>query len=72
MVQGTAKVTVGDVEKLVRENESVYIFATQWHRLENPGRVPLELIEVQIGTYLGEDDILRTDDVYHRTAEETK
>jgi mannose-1-phosphate guanylyltransferase/mannose-6-phosphate isomerase len=72
VVQGTAKVTVGDVEKLVRENESVYIFATQWHRLENPGRVPLELIEVQIGTYLGEDDILRTDDVYHRAAEETR
>jgi mannose-1-phosphate guanylyltransferase/mannose-6-phosphate isomerase len=72
VVQGTAKVTVGEVERLVRENESVYIFATQWHRLENPGRVPLELIEVQIGTYLGEDDIVRTDDVYHRAAEETK
>ena len=72
VVQGTAKVTVGDTVKLVRENESVYIFSTQWHRLENPGRVPLELIEVQIGTYLGEDDIVRTDDVYHRAAEETK
>ena len=72
VVQGTAKVVIGDIEKLVRENESVYIFATQWHRLENPGKVPLELIEVQIGTYLGEDDIMRTDDVYHRTAEETK
>jgi mannose-1-phosphate guanylyltransferase / mannose-6-phosphate isomerase len=71
-VQGTAKVVIGDIEKLVRENESVYIFATQWHRLENPGKVPLELIEVQIGTYLGEDDIMRTDDVYRRTAEETK
>lgn len=72
VVQGTAKVVVGDTEKLVRENESVYIFATQWHRLENPGKVPLELIEVQIGTYLGEDDIVRTDDVYNRAAEETK
>ncbi len=72
VVQGTAKVVIGDIEKLVRENESVYIFATQWHRLENPGKVPLELIEVQIGTYLGEDDIMRTDDVYHRTADETK
>jgi mannose-1-phosphate guanylyltransferase / mannose-6-phosphate isomerase len=72
VVQGTAKVVIGDIEKLVRENESVYIFATQWHRLENPGKVPLELIEVQIGTYLGEDDILRTDDVYHRAPEETK
>ena len=72
VVQGTAKVVIGDIEKLVRENESVYIFATQWHRLENPGKVPLELIEVQIGSYLGEDDIMRSDDVYHRTPEETK
>ena len=72
MVQGTAKVTVGDNAKLVRENESVYIFSTQWHRLENPGRVPLELIEVQIGTYLGEDDIVRDGDIYNRAAEETK
>jgi mannose-1-phosphate guanylyltransferase/mannose-6-phosphate isomerase len=72
VVQGTAKVVVGEVEKLVRENESVYIFATQWHRLENPGRVPLELIEVQIGTYLGEDDIVRTEDVYKRHPDETR
>jgi mannose-1-phosphate guanylyltransferase/mannose-6-phosphate isomerase len=72
VVQGTARVVVGDMEKLVRENESVYIFATQWHRLENPGKVPLELIEVQIGSYLGEDDIMRTDDIYHRAPEETK
>ncbi|HVY41842.1 MAG TPA: mannose-1-phosphate guanylyltransferase/mannose-6-phosphate isomerase, partial [Hyphomicrobiaceae bacterium] len=50
----------------------VYIFATQWHRLENPGKVPLEIIEVQIGSYLGEDDIVRTDDIYHRAPEETK
>jgi mannose-1-phosphate guanylyltransferase / mannose-6-phosphate isomerase len=71
VVQGTAKVTVGDTETLVRENESVYIIATQWHRLENPGRVPLELIEVQIGTYLGEDDIIRSEDVYHRNPDET-
>lgn len=72
VVQGTAKVVIGEIEKLVRENESVYIFATQWHRLENPGKVPLELIEVQIGSYLGEDDIMRGDDVYHRAPEETK
>ena len=72
VVQGTAKVVIGDIEKLVRENESVYIFATQWHRLENPGKVPLEIIEVQIGTYLGEDDIQRTDDIYRRAPEETK
>lgn len=72
VVQGTAKVVIGDIEKLVRENESVYIFSTQWHRLENPGKVPVEIIEVQIGSYLGEDDILRTDDIYHRAADETK
>ncbi len=72
VVQGTAKVVVGDIEKLVRENESVYIFATQWHRLENPGKVPLELIEVQIGSYLGEDDIVRTDDIYQRAPDETR
>lgn len=72
VVQGTAKIQIGEIEKLVRENESVYIFATQWHRLENPGKVPLELIEVQIGSYLGEDDILRSDDVYHRAPDETK
>ena len=67
-----AKVVVGTEEKLVRENESVYIVATQWHRLENPGKTPLELIEVQIGSYLGEDDIIRSDDVYNRGPEETR
>ena len=72
VVHGTAKVTIGDSEKLVRENESVYIFATQWHRLENPGKVPLEIIEIQIGTYVGEDDIVRSDDIYRRAADETK
>jgi mannose-1-phosphate guanylyltransferase/mannose-6-phosphate isomerase len=72
VVQGTALVMIDGVEKLVRENESVYITATQWHRLENPGKVPLELIEVQLGTYLGEDDIIRSDDVYHRAPEETR
>jgi mannose-1-phosphate guanylyltransferase/mannose-6-phosphate isomerase len=72
VVHGTAKVTVGQEERLVRENESVYITATQWHRLENPGKAPLEMIEVQIGTYLGEDDIVRADDMYNRQAHETK
>jgi len=72
VVQGTARVTVDGTETLVRENESVYIVATQWHRLENPGKVPLELIEVQIGTYLGEDDIIRSDDIYHRAGDETR
>ena len=72
VVKGTAKVTVGDDVRFARENESLYIQATQWHRLENPGKVPLELIEVQIGSYLGEDDIVRGDDIYNRAAEETK
>ncbi|HWB47257.1 MAG TPA: mannose-1-phosphate guanylyltransferase/mannose-6-phosphate isomerase [Hyphomicrobiaceae bacterium] len=72
VVHGTAKVTVGDEEKLVYENQSVYIVATQWHRLENPGKTPLEMIEVQIGSYLGEDDIVRADDVYNRSPDETK
>lgn len=72
VVQGTAKVTVDGSERLVQENESVYIVATQWHRLENPGKIPLELIEVQVGTYLGEDDIIRSDDVYARAPDETK
>lgn len=72
VVQGTARVVIGDKESLVRENESVYIVATQWHRLENPGKVPLELIEVQMGSYLGEDDIIRSDDIYKRSADETK
>jgi mannose-1-phosphate guanylyltransferase/mannose-6-phosphate isomerase len=72
VVQGTAEVSIGDKEQLVRENESVYIFATQWHRLQNPGKVPVEIIEVQIGSYLGEDDIMRTDDIYNRQPDETK
>jgi mannose-1-phosphate guanylyltransferase/mannose-6-phosphate isomerase len=72
VVSGTARVTIGDCTKLVQENESVYVTATQWHRLENPGKVDLELIEVQLGSYLGEDDIVRTDDIYHRAADETR
>ncbi len=72
VVQGTAKVTVGETSRLVRENESVYIRGTEWHRLENPGKVPLEVIEVQIGSYLGEDDIVRSDDVYRRAHDETR
>jgi mannose-1-phosphate guanylyltransferase/mannose-6-phosphate isomerase len=72
VVQGTATVEIDGVEKLVRENESVYIVATQWHRLANPGKVPLRLIEVQTGTYFGEDDIIRSDDVYRRAPDETR
>jgi mannose-1-phosphate guanylyltransferase/mannose-6-phosphate isomerase len=66
VVKGTAKVTCGDKTFLVHENESTYISAGQNHRLENDGVIPLELIEVQNGSYLGEDDIVRFDDVYGR------
>jgi mannose-1-phosphate guanylyltransferase / mannose-6-phosphate isomerase len=66
VVHGVAEVTVGDEVRLVHENESAYIPIGAVHRLANPGKIPLELIEVQVGSYLGEDDILRFDDVYHR------
>ena len=63
---GTARVTLGDEVKMVHENESVFIPMTTKHRLENPGRIPLEIIEVQNGKYLEEDDIVRFDDEYER------
>jgi mannose-1-phosphate guanylyltransferase/mannose-6-phosphate isomerase len=66
VVRGTARVTRGDESFLLTENESTYIPPGTRHRLENPGRLPLELIEVQSGSYLGEDDIVRFDDVYGR------
>ena len=66
VVSGTAKVTKGDETFLVTENESTYIPLGTTHRLENPGRVELEMIEVQSGSYLGEDDIVRFEDVYGR------
>lgn len=67
VVQGTAKVTVDDDVRLVTENQSVYIPLGAVHRMENPGKVPMVLIEVQTGPYLGEDDIVRYQDVYART-----
>lgn len=66
VVSGTARVTNGERSYLVTENESTYIPIGQVHSLENPGRIPLELIEVQSGSYLGEDDIVRVEDVYGR------
>lgn len=66
VVRGTAKVTRGDETVLVSENQSTFIPLGTKHRLENPGRVPLEMIEVQSGSYLGEDDIVRFEDVYGR------
>ena len=67
VVCGTAKVTIGEKEQLVAENQSVYIPIGEKHCLENPGKLPLELIEVQSGSYLGEDDIVRFEDRYGRT-----
>ncbi len=66
VVKGTARVTRGEEVFLLSENESTYIPIGMKHRLENPGKVPLEIIEVQSGIYLGEDDIVRYDDVYAR------
>ena len=66
VVEGTAKVTIGEEVQLVSENQSVYIPLGAVHRMENPGKVPLTLIEVQTGSYFGEDDIIRYEDVYAR------
>jgi mannose-1-phosphate guanylyltransferase/mannose-6-phosphate isomerase len=66
VVSGTAKVTVDDKVELLGENQSIYIPLGAKHRMENPGKVPMVLIEVQTGSYLGEDDIIRYEDVYAR------
>jgi mannose-1-phosphate guanylyltransferase/mannose-6-phosphate isomerase len=66
VVSGTARVTIGEEARLVTENQSVYVPLGAVHRLENPGKVPMVLIEVQTGAYLGEDDIIRYEDVYAR------
>jgi len=67
VVEGTARVTVDDEVRLVTENQSVYIPLGAVHRMENPGKVPMVLIEVQTGSYVGEDDIIRYEDVYARS-----
>ena len=69
IVSGTARVTRGTETMLLSENQSIYIPVGETHRLENPGKVPLQLIEVQTGSYLGEDDIVRVDDEWHRERE---
>ncbi|MDF1671603.1 MAG: mannose-1-phosphate guanylyltransferase/mannose-6-phosphate isomerase [Roseovarius sp.] len=66
VVQGTAKVTVDDTVTLVSENQSIYVPLGAIHRMENPGKVEMVLIEVQTGSYLGEDDIVRYEDIYNR------
>ena len=67
VVSGTARVTCGDKISLLSENESTYIPIGMNHRLENPGKLPLHIIEVQSGSYLGEDDIVRFEDIYKRS-----
>ena len=67
VVKGTAEITVGEKVFMLTENQSTYIPLGEKHRLVNPGRVPLELIEVQSGSYLGEDDIVRFEDIYGRS-----
>jgi mannose-1-phosphate guanylyltransferase/mannose-1-phosphate guanylyltransferase/mannose-6-phosphate isomerase len=67
VVSGTARVTVGDTQTTIGENQSTYIPLGEVHRLENPGKVPLHIVEVQSGSYLGEDDIVRFDDAYKRS-----
>jgi mannose-1-phosphate guanylyltransferase/mannose-6-phosphate isomerase len=69
IVKGTARVTINGDARLVHENESVFIPLGAMYRLENPGKIPLELIEVQTGSYLGEDDIMRAGDRYGRSTE---
>lgn len=66
VIKGTARVLVGDREMHIHENESAYVPKSTLHRLENPGKVPLEIIEVQNGEYVGEDDIVRVEDKYDR------
>jgi mannose-6-phosphate isomerase-like protein (cupin superfamily) len=68
VVRGTAEVTIGDEIKTVYENQSVYVPIGAVHRLANPGKIPLELVEIQTGSYLGEDDIQRFEDIYRRVA----
>jgi mannose-1-phosphate guanylyltransferase/mannose-6-phosphate isomerase len=66
VVSGTAMVTRGEEVIMLAENESTYIPLGVKHRLENPGNIPVEIIEVQSGSYLGEDDIVRFEDIYNR------
>lgn len=67
VVKGTAEITIGEKQFMLSENQSTYIPLGEKHRLVNPGKVPLELIEVQSGSYLGEDDIVRFEDIYGRS-----
>ena len=64
VVEGTAKVTINNKTNILKAGESTYVPLGYKHRLENEGKIPLLIIEIQIGSYLGEDDIIRYDDIY--------
>jgi mannose-1-phosphate guanylyltransferase/mannose-6-phosphate isomerase len=66
VVKGAAEVTINEDVRIIHENQSIHIPIGSVHRLANPGKIPIELIEVQVGSYLGEDDIVRLDDIYER------
>ena len=66
IVEGTAKVTINNKINILKSGESTYVPLGHKHRLENEGKIPLLIIEIQIGSYLGEDDIIRYDDIYSR------
>ena len=66
IVEGTAKVTINNKINILKSGESTYVPLGHKHRLENEGKIPLLIIEIQIGSYLGEDDIIRYDDIYFR------
>jgi len=66
VVKGTAKIRIGEKDMFIHENESAYVPKSTMHRLENPGKIPLEIIEIQNGEYVGEDDIERFNDEYGR------
>ena len=67
IVEGTAKVTINNRTSILKPGESTYVPLGYKHRLENEGKIPLLIIEIQIGSYLGEDDIVRYDDIYSRS-----
>jgi len=67
LVKGTAEVTLNESVMLAHENEAIYLPIGSMHRLTNPGKIPLELIEVQVSSYTGEDDIIRVEDIYGRS-----
>ena len=71
-MSGTATVTINDEIKLIRPNESTYIKMGEVHRLSNDGKIPVVLVEVQVGEYTGEDDIIRIEDDFNRVDAETK